>query len=115
MGKRKQDYSEANFDSEGNFDLQQTIEERDFNREWRGESKVEIGAPGADQKWRGRDLIDIHWGLTGIDTPSPSHNRIMSCIISHANPKNGICYPRQSTIAIETASRPSNAPSVGGT
>jgi DNA-binding transcriptional MocR family regulator len=26
----------------------------------------------------------------------------MSCIISHANPKNGICYPRQTTIAIET-------------
>src|SRR5262245_36118913 len=68
--KRKQEYSEANFDSEGNFDLQQTIDERDFNREWHGQSKATFVAPGADQKWRARNLVDIYWVLTGIKTPS---------------------------------------------
>jgi len=36
--------------------------------------------PKQDQKWRARDLVDIHWELVGIPTPSPSYNRIMSCI-----------------------------------
>src|SRR5262245_4481415 len=96
--KRKQEYSEANFDCDGNFDLQQTIEERELS----GRQPTQYQAPGADQKWRARNLVDIYWVLTGIKTPSESYNRILSCIIDHANPKNGICYPRQSTIAIET-------------
>jgi hypothetical protein len=102
MSKRRQEYSNADFDSEGNFDLEAVIENREFDRQWRGESKVVYVAPKDDQKWRARDLIDIHWGLTKIETPSPSYNRIMSCIIGHANPKDGVCYVRQKLIAIET-------------
>jgi hypothetical protein len=70
-------------------------------REERGEI-TDYAAPGAEQRWRARDLVDIHWKLTGIETPSGSYNRIMSCIIGHANPDSGVCYPRQSTIGIET-------------
>jgi hypothetical protein len=82
------------------------IEDTQFVRqermEERGERKPEFVAPGAEQKWRARNLVDIHWGLTGIKTPSESYNRIFSCIIDHANPHTGICYPSQSIIAIET-------------
>lgn len=46
--------------------------------------------------------MDIHWALTAIKTPSESYNRVLSCIIDHANPHNGLCYPSQSIIAIET-------------
>src|SRR5262245_15314350 len=115
--KRKQEYSEANFDIEGNFDLQQTIEERDFDREWRGRSKATFVAPGADQKWRARNLVDIYWVLTGIKTPSESYNRILSCIIDHANPENGISIPGKAPLLLrlDIASGPSSAPSVGGT
>jgi hypothetical protein len=82
------------------------IEDTQFVRqermEERGESKPEFVAPGAEQKWRARNLVDIHWALTAIKTPSESYNRVLSCIIDHANPHNGLCYPSQSIIAIET-------------
>ena len=58
-------------------------------------------APGKDQKWRARDLLDIHWNLVGIECAA-SFNRIMSCIVGHANPNNGACFPRRETIARET-------------
>jgi Helix-turn-helix domain len=84
---------ENQFDHEGNFDLEATIDER--------EGGVRYTAPGAEQKWRARDLLDIHWHLAGLECPE-TYNRIMSCIIGHANPKNGVCCPSQAVIAIET-------------
>jgi hypothetical protein len=72
-----------------------------YRREEGGESPIQYTAPGAEQKWRARDLLDIHWNLTGIKCPE-SFNRIMSCIIGHANPDNGVCFPGQTTIGIET-------------
>jgi hypothetical protein len=46
-------------------------------------------------------LLDIHWNLVALECPA-SFNRIMSCIIGHANPKNGVCCLRHKTIAVET-------------
>jgi hypothetical protein len=65
---------------------------------------VKFTPPGVERKWKARDLVDIHWKLTGPDLqpPAESYNRIMSCIIGHANPYNGSCYPSHTTIAIET-------------
>jgi hypothetical protein len=63
---------------------------------------TEYTAPGAEQKWRARDLVDIHWKLVGEDPPSESYNRIMSCIIGHANPTTGRCQLKQKLIATET-------------
>jgi hypothetical protein len=57
--------------------------------------------PGEDQKWRARDLLDIHWNLVGTACPV-SFNRILSCIIGHANPTTGRCDPKQKLIAMET-------------
>src|SRR5262245_41269633 len=71
----------------------------------RGDSMSYV-APGAEQKWRARDLVDIHWKLTGIETPSVSHNRVMSCIIGHANPNTGRCQVKQKLIAAETGYSP---------
>jgi len=68
----------------------------------RDPSPIEYVAPGPEQKWRARDLLDIHWELVGIPTPSPSYNRIMSCIIGHANPTTGRCQLKQKLIAVET-------------
>jgi hypothetical protein len=59
-------------------------------------------APGSEKKWRARDLVDIHWKLTGIETPSESYNRILSCLIGHANPQTGRCQVKQRLIAGET-------------
>jgi hypothetical protein len=66
------------------------------------EEPPEYVAPGSEQKWRARNLVDIHWKLTGIEPPSESYCRIMACIIDHANPGDGNCFPRQTTIALET-------------
>jgi hypothetical protein len=103
MGKRGKWNDEANAweTDTGEFDRDLTIENRKCLREERGE-RPNFVAPGAEQKWRARDLLDIHWMLTAIKTPSESYNRILSCIIGHANPEDGLCYPRQSIIAIET-------------
>ena len=68
----------------------------------RRDEPVEYVAPGAEQRWRARDLVDIHWELVGVPTPSPSYNRIMSCIIGHANPTTGRCQVKQRLIAAET-------------
>ena len=84
------------------IDVEGTQFIRQAAMEERGESKPEFVAPGAEQKWRARNLVDIHWGLTAIKTPSESYNRVLSCIIDHANPHSGLCYPSQSIIAIET-------------
>jgi hypothetical protein len=65
-------------------------------------SSIEYTAPGAEQKWRARDLLDIHWKLTGIEIPSESYTRIKSCIIGHANPTTGRCQLKQKLIAAET-------------
>ena len=63
-------------------------------------ARTQYTAPKQDQKWRARDLVDIHWELVGVPTPSPSYNRIMSCIIGHANPTSGRCETK--LIAAET-------------
>ena len=84
----------------GEFDREGTAHNRQFLRE-DGEG-TQYTAPTKDQKWRARDLLDIHWKLTGIKCPE-SFNRVMSCIVGHVNPNTGACFPRQSTIAIETA------------
>ena len=68
----------------------------------RREEPTQYTAPGTEQKWRARDLIDIHWNLTGIQTPSASYNRVMSCLIGHANPTTGRCQLKQKLIAAET-------------
>jgi Helix-turn-helix domain len=91
--EKPRDHEENLFDHEGNFDLERTIDER--------ENTVRYVAPGAEQKWRARDLLDIHWEHTGLGCPA-SYNRIMSCIVGHANPNNGVCNPKQAVIAIET-------------
>jgi hypothetical protein len=65
-------------------------------------SPIEYAAPGPEQKWRARDLVDIHWKLVNEDPPSESYNRIMSCIIGHANPSTGRCQLKQRLIAAET-------------
>jgi hypothetical protein len=67
----------------------------------RGEPTAYV-APGADLKWRVRNLLDIHWEITAIKTPSPSHNRVMSCVIDHANPTTGRCDPGQTVLADKT-------------
>lgn len=86
------------FDHEGQVDIDATRAER-LERDGK---PIEYIAPGVDSKWRARDLVDIHWKLTGIYTPSVSYNRIMACIIGHANPYNGVCCPRQEIISAET-------------
>jgi hypothetical protein len=68
----------------------------------RRDEPVQYVAPGAEQRWRARDLVDIHWELAGMPTPSPSYNRIMSCILGHANPTTGRCQVKQRLIAAET-------------
>ena len=83
------------FDHDGAVDVEAMREERVG-------ASPQYTAPGAELKWRARDLVDIHWNLTGIKTPSESYNRIMSCIIGHANPNTGCCYPKQRLIAAET-------------
>jgi hypothetical protein len=87
--------------------LQWTTDTGEFDRELTAlsrtsEGRPEFVAPGVEQKWRARNLVDIHWALTAIKTPSESYNRVLSCIIDHTNPHNGLCYPSQSIIAIET-------------
>jgi Helix-turn-helix domain len=87
--------------------LQWTTDTGEFDRELTAlsrssEDKAAFVAPGAEQKWRARNLVDIHWALVEIETPSASYNRIFACIIDHANPNDGLCYPSQSIIAIET-------------
>ena len=67
-----------------------------------GYEPVQYTAPGSEQRWRARDLVDIHWNLTGIKTPSESYNRIMSCLLGHANPTTGRCQAKQKLIATET-------------
>ena len=52
------------YDHEGNIDVEATIEERRFYG-----NPVRYIAPGADKKWRARDLLDIHWKLMGIKCP----------------------------------------------
>ena len=81
-------------------DQEMMVESIMSQREWNGE-QTEYTTPGRDQKWRARDLLDIHWNLTGIKCPE-SFNRIMSCIVGHVNVNTGACFPKQSTIAIET-------------
>ena len=83
----------------GEFDREGTTFNREFGREHGYETKYV--APEPDQKWRARDLLDIHWNLTGIKC-SVSFNRIMSCIVGHVNVKTGACFPKQTTIGIET-------------
>ena len=66
----------------GEFDREGTAHNRQFLRE-DGEG-TKYTAPTKDQKWRARDLLDIHWKLTGIKCPE-SFNRVMSCIVGHVN------------------------------
>ena len=87
---------ELQFDVEGHVDVEAIIDERSYNT-----PPTEYVAPGKDRKWRARDLLDIHWKLVGIECPA-SFNKIMSCIVGHANPDNGACFPRQKTISVET-------------
>ena len=87
---------ELQFDVEGHVDVEAIIDERSYNT-----PPTEYVAPGKDRKWRARDLLDIHWKLVGIKCPE-SFRSIMSCIVGHANPLSGVCYPRHKTIARET-------------
>jgi hypothetical protein len=106
MGKRprKMRHEEEVFwESDGlSINIEDTQAVRQERMEERGESKPEFVAPGAEQKWRARNLVDFHWKITAIEVPSESYNSIFSCIIDHANPGDGLCYPSQSIIAIET-------------
>jgi hypothetical protein len=88
------------YDHDGEFDFEATLENHVGNRDGR----VEYITPGAQTKWRARNLVDIHWKLVGaeLQPPAETYNRIMSCIIDHANPVNGVCYPKQGILAIET-------------
>jgi hypothetical protein len=95
----KKNWDDAAWDHEGQFDLEATIEDR---RYFGDTEPTEYEAPGAKRKWKARNLLDIHWELTGIKVPSKSYLAIMSCIINHANPVNGVCMPRQTVLAIET-------------
>jgi len=80
MGRSKQDYLDATFDSDGNFNPELTIEDREYLREQRGESKAAYVAPKGDQKWRARDLIDIHWELTRMPwLKAPFAGRHLRC------------------------------------
>jgi hypothetical protein len=97
-------------------DIEGTQDIRQAAMEERGERKPEFVAPGAEQKWRARNLVDIHWALTAIKTPSESYNRVLSCIIDHANPIT-VCAIRanpSSPLKRDTASRPSSVQSAGG-
>ncbi len=93
MAKRRKE--ELIFDSDGAVDVEAM-------REDRGEQPTEFIAPDKDQKWRARNVITIHWLLTGIECPYPSFVHIMACVIDHANPTTGRCDASQSLMAIET-------------
>jgi hypothetical protein len=69
----------------------------------REECPTQFVAPDEDQKWRARNVLTIHWKLTGIECPwEASFVRIMASVIDHANPMNGRCDASQRVIAIET-------------
>jgi hypothetical protein len=55
MGKRKE---ELIFNYDGEVDVEAMREERVF---FGKVTPVEFVAPGAEQKWRARNLVDIHW------------------------------------------------------
>jgi hypothetical protein len=96
MGRRGKWKDDAlQWTAEGEFDPELTALSRS------SEEQTQYVAPGAEQKWRARDLVDIHWKLFAIECPT-SFNRIMSCIIGHANPSTGRCQLKRKLIAAET-------------
>lgn len=93
MARRRKE--ELIFDHDGAVDVEAMREER-------GEAPTQYTVPEKDQKWRARNVITIHWLLTGIECPYPSFVHIMACVIDHANPNTGRCDASQRTMAIET-------------
>src|SRR5262245_14027919 len=77
------------YDYNGKVDVEATIEQR----KERGSEKIKYTAPVEDQKWHAKNVISIHWKLTGIKCPFPSFIPIMTCLIDHANPSKGRCDP----------------------
>jgi hypothetical protein len=88
----------------GEFDVEGTVENRRGMREGGAPESVIYTPPKKDQKWRARDLFDIHYNIIAksIGCPYPSLNAIMSGLISHANPKTGRCSVGYETLGIET-------------
>jgi hypothetical protein len=93
--RRKRKHSESHWDHDGEFDVEATIE---LNRM----TKTEYAAPKAEQKWRIKNLIAMHWKLTFMHCPQKSYLRVLYCLIDHANSENGRCDPGVDVMAIET-------------
>src|SRR5262245_50074772 len=85
------------------YDLSETNQEKAIEA-MRERRERKFIAPGAERKMRAWDLVSVHWKLTGPDLqpPAESYNRIMACIIDHANAHSGVCNPGHVAIAIET-------------
>jgi hypothetical protein len=65
--------------------------------------EFEYVAPEDGQKWRARDLVDIHWRLIPCSINCPDSVRpVLSSLIGHANPATGQLNPRQKIIGYET-------------
>ena len=45
-------------------------------RDW--QKAVKFTAPGAERKWRARNLVDIHWRLVGAELQPPAETTIES-------------------------------------
>ena len=67
----------------------------------RNTKQIEYKAPEGSQKHEAQAVVNVHWHLLGFQCP-PSVNRILSAIISHANPKDGQCNPSQEVLGRET-------------
>jgi hypothetical protein len=83
----------SQWDHEGNFDLEATIEERRYLGE-----TTQYTAPETDQKWRARELFGFMWRHLGIDIP-PGYRDVMLFLIEKANARNGQLNWRQNKMA----------------
>jgi hypothetical protein len=102
--RRKKDWSDEAiaFDTgTGEVDVDETAFNREFLREERGEKSTQYEAP-KERKWKARNVITIHWQLTGIECPYPSMVYIVACVIDHSNINTGRCDASQRVIALET-------------
>jgi hypothetical protein len=65
--------------------------------------EFEYLAPEEGQKWRARDVVDIHWRLIPCSINCPDSVRaVFSCLIGHANPETGQLNPSQRLVGYET-------------
>jgi hypothetical protein len=103
MGKRKQDYSEAAFDHEGDFDLEAMIEDREFDREQRGEPRTPYApCPHPDAKWKALLAVCTMPGWNG------TMKGVMACLIECANYYSGKCCPSEEWMARRLGCDPSS-------